>query len=156
LDPQSGDCAELYFAGTNLDSESDIHDLVAQAPPQRRAFLQLQLPVAGLEERDLYLPDWRTDAALIRQALLSGFTVNIWKSEGGWNGEARIPLAAFDKSVHEMIVGGKPLRAAITYLDYDRENTEGWIFHPDNVFCPDPDERNVNVPRYMRQIVFER
>jgi hypothetical protein len=159
LFPYNGDCAELYFAGTDVDSEQDIHELVLAGPETRKAHFQLGIPPTSLDTPDTYLSDWRTDPAFKQQALGAGFAVRAWKSRQGWSAKLRIPLDAFEASVRDKITRGEPLRAALTYLDYNTEIASGPGadgFRPDNVFCLDSEEREVNVPRYMRRISFRR
>jgi len=159
LAPYNGDCAELYFAGANTDAEQDIHDLVLGGPPEQRAFFQLQIPPESLESSDAYFADWRTDPEIKKRVLKDGFEVSVWTKDLGWNADVRIPLDAFAPAVRDKIASGEPLRAALTYLDYNDQLAFGSHkrgFHPDNVFCLDAEERNVNVPGYMRPIVFRR
>jgi hypothetical protein len=46
------------------------------------------------------------------------------------------------------------------YLDYDGDlptrEPPHFGFKPDHVFCLDDDEEHVEVPKYMRSVVFER
>lgn len=161
LEPYGGDCVEVYFAGAELKSESDIHGLLSTGAGRQRAFLRLTVPAVSLDATDVYLSDWRTDPALFEEALKAGFAVSVWTEGRRWSAEVRIPLDAFKTSVRKRIESGEPLRAALTYLNYDgkpaeRSNLNISGFRPDNVFCLDPDERSVNVPRYMRTIIFER
>jgi hypothetical protein len=160
--PYSGDCLEIFFAGKNLESGADLHDHVSnpRAPSDQAAFLQLDIPAAGLDEPLIYLPDWRTDANIRRGAVKAGFSVNVWRTRTGWNTEARIPLAVFESEVRASIQKHVPLKMNIDYLDYDRaiapRTPAGFQgFNPDNVIALDRQQERLSVPRLMRAVTFQ-
>lgn len=159
--PYSGDSLEVFFVGSELDSGADFHEHVeAPRTPNQRAFFQLVVPPVIPSSKSVLLPAWRTDPALRRYLLNStDFSLAVGRTAVGWNGEVRIPLAAFDESVTAQIRGRSPLRLNIDYLDYDSEvasrTDKSLGFKPDNVFCRCANEDDVNVPRMMPVIVFE-
>lgn len=157
--PYSGDCLEIFFAGKELDSETDFHYHVeASESSNQAAFFQLEIP-AGVITGD-YFPEWRTDTRIRKNAIDSGFMASIWKTASGWNAEMKIPLHLFEQEVCSRIKHREVLKINIDYLDYDsrtarQNNADDWGFLPDNVFCLDAAEENVHTPKYMRSIIFE-
>ena len=160
--PYSGDCLEIFFAGTELDSSIDISRLKhaeRQGSSNQAAFFQLELPSSELPDNKNYFAVDRTDSGFIDTCVSRGFQVAVWRTKTGWSAEARIPFGAFDDAVRSRINSGKPLKMNIDYLDYDNllgvhTNAGSWGFTPDNVYCLDDQERHVNLPKYMRCVVF--
>ena len=160
----SGDCLEVFFAGKDLGSPNGM-DALVQHPTKgsltpQAAFFQLVLSAAPLQNKEDYFAKFRTDLAFRDDAIRSGFIANVWPTNSGWNAEVRIPLASFEPQVRNEINVHRRLKMNIDYLDYDirlaeRTLKDNWGFYPDNVFCLDAEERQVNVPKFMREVVFE-
>lgn len=159
--PYSGDCFEITFAGKELESPIGMDGHV-QNPSHsgQAAFFQLQLPALELGNKADYFPEFRSDATFRADSIRLGFAVSIWPTQFGWRAEARIPFDSFEPQVLSRINAHETLKMNIDYLDYDerlaqRTPQDFWGFKPDNVFCLDIEERQVNVPRHMRSVVFE-
>jgi hypothetical protein len=160
-----GDCIELFFAGSELNSDRDFHEHVeSPSRPAQAAFFQLELAPVAASRTAAAFPSHRTDARFISEGLSTPTPLAIQQVIEGkhWSAEARIPLVAFEEAVRVRIRGGSFLRFNLDYLDYD-EHTAGppdrrnhFRFMPDNVFCLDSDEDHVNIPARMRQLVFRR
>ena len=160
--PHSGDCLELFFAGTGVDSSRDMQELINRSQSQR-AFFQLQVFYRSGRLRAEVSP-YRTDDGLRSLVQDPGFRINASKVRDRWLVEVSIPFKAFDDGVKRDIQKGLT-RIGIDYLDYD-EMIKGppqppsvknhYGFEPHNVFAVDPEERNVNVPKCMRPLIFEQ
>ncbi|HKQ79857.1 MAG TPA: hypothetical protein VJ810_39555 [Blastocatellia bacterium] len=160
--PYSGDCLEVFFTGKQLDSPIEMSGLVNVSANQAALF-QLTLPAADLDDKNNLdsFPRHRTDDAFKDSKLIrSEFVANMWVTNNGWSAEARIPLEALEPEVLGQLNGKRQLKMNIDYLDYDVRpavkttlNKSG--FKPDNVFCLDDEEKRVNVPKYMRTVMFE-
>lgn len=159
--PYSGDCLEVFFAGKELESPVGMDGYV-QHPSHsaQAAFFELQLPAAELKNKADYFPEFRSDSTFRTDSMRPGFAVSIWSTQFGWRAEARIPFDSFEPPVLSRINSHEIVKMNIDYLDYDerlaqRNAQDVWGFKPDNVFCLDTEERRVNVPKYMRPVVFE-
>ena len=158
--PYSGDCFELFFAGTQVDSGRDIHALIDPGPG-RRAFLQLQIPQRPLKALVEHFSTWRTDPALTQRAIQDGVMVSSSTDQHQWRAELRIPFKSFDDEVLDRIGKRQPTKLGFDYLNYNnhivRERTADnrWGFDPDEVYA-DAREENVNVPRCMRPLHFQQ
>lgn len=161
--PYSGDCFELFFAGTALDFDEDFHDLVnAPRTSNQKAFLQLELAPEARDASLDYFPPYRTDLNLRNAIVINQrFIARTARRRSRWSAEARIPIEDFEDGVYRLIRGGGPLKIGLDYLDYDKRlakpdsRVDRFGFRPDNAFLA-AEEDQVNVPSRMRPLTFGR
>jgi len=159
--PFSGDCVEIFFAGRELDSIQPISSHVARSKDvTRKAFFQLMIPAQPLDSDAYYFSKERTDRGFKESATSSDNIFSIWSEGPRWKAEVKMSLDSFDGYVRPLINGGSPLKMGIDYLDYDLRLAkftpeDDWGFRPDNVYCLDEKECQVNIPKCMRPVIFE-
>lgn len=155
--PYSGDSVEIFFAGDKLGSRFDFHGhTIFTRDDEQSAYFQLVIPPVQLTEAINYFPAYRTDLLFRDNFIQDGGMIRSWSIGSKWMAEVRIPKEVFDSIVTNRINGHEPLKINIDYLDYDDHIAiiEG-DFSPNNVYCLDKYEDNVNKPYYMRNIIFE-
>lgn len=155
----AGDALEIFFAGTDTEFDDDYSALVrSPRRPNQAAFFQLVVPLPSDAPGPTYvLPEFRTDKPLLER-LPPTLTSNPWRADRRWGARLRVPLAALETVVGVALRGGQPLRMNVDYLDYDQTAAPVaapvFGYRPNNVFCLDAAEHNVNVPRHMRAVYF--
>lgn len=156
--PWSGDCAELFFVGFDSQFKKDYHDLVENRSEGYKNVFQLVLSGGNLSPWASF-PSWRTDAGISNALIKNEFSAAGWRTEQGWQAEAKIPLAALG-NVLEVAKSGVVIKIGIDVLDYDQQiapNTEKykWGYYPDNVLSNSNSEKELNQPNRMGKFIFQ-
>lgn len=156
--PWSGDCAEIFFVGFDSQLMTDYHKLVEQsAEGYKNVF---QLVVSGSKKQMDPLPTWRTDRSTIKALNDHGFSAIGWKTDKGWQAEAKIPLAPLGDGL-KISESSKIVKIGFDILDYDQQiapdnETYDWGYYPDNVLSNSSTEAEVNQPYKMKKFVFQK